>query len=170
MISRRRLYVTAAIVGAVVWLCCGTVTGMASFEYHGPVHEHIQGEDRENVVAFSNLAFKVGGVWALCGVLVGIIIMARFIAQPVRAHMTPVPRPSFGEHGPKSESELKMVPVAIGLGLVGSILLYHFFIKGMSLPPKTTITEISPIIAVASTSLISVSILPLTLKWAGVGR
>ncbi|UCF67404.1 MAG: hypothetical protein JSV80_16795, partial [Acidobacteriota bacterium] len=170
MVSRERLYLTAAIVGAVVWLCCGTVIGMASFEYHGPVHKNLEGQDRDNVIAYSNLAFKVGGVWAVCGAVAGILIMARFLAQPSEAHFTPIPRSSPGRTGPKSLSELRTMPVAAGIGLVGSILLYLLFIKKLALPPKTTLTTVGPIIAVVGTTILSVSILPLSLKWGGGRR
>ncbi len=170
MVSKRRLYLTALAVGAVCWFSCGTVTGMASFDYAGPIHKNLGGPARENLEAHSILAFEVGGVWAACGALVGLLIMARFLAQPIEAHMTRIPQIDPGRSGPRTQAEMNAVGVALGLGLGASLLLYHLYIKNIELPRYTTVSGASPWVAVIATTLFSCSILPLSLKFGGFRR
>jgi hypothetical protein len=121
------------LVGAALWCAAGTLTGITSFEYIGGIstEKHaVEQETKQKYITPPHI--MAGGLWAICGAGIGILILLSYTARQKEDYFTPIP--AFLTRVPlfriflkfvrlKTFAEAKTVPLVSFLFMLGGVLL-----------------------------------------------
>jgi hypothetical protein len=121
------------LVGTILWCAAGTFTSVSSFQYIGGTGTEklaVERDAKEKYITPPHIMAE--GIWALCGVGTGILILLSYTSRQKEDYFTPLPSsltrlrsyrllPKFVR--PKTLAEAKLVPLASLLGIIGGVLL-----------------------------------------------
>lgn len=161
-----------AFRGFWLWLLCGVITAMVSFKPIIPLELIKDNEEvlKEYQSAWSGLMFKTSAIWAISGIIMGILVWVIFTFRPPHEHKILMPRVApdspFGS-GPKTLAEAKSTFIVIFVSLIFVSLVYRFILP-MTLGSQQFLelnqSKGPMIISCIQTGILSNLILPFSLK------
>ena len=158
------------LVGSVLWCAAGTCTGVLSFRYAsstGAEKPAVEQETKEQYITSAHS--MAGGIWAICGVGTGILILLSYTNRQKEDYFTQPPS-SAGRIllkfvRPKTLAEAKTVPLASLMSVLGGVLLPILVLP--KLATSETVIIRTPAVRIfaglATTGFATMFILPLSL-------
>jgi hypothetical protein len=163
------------LVGAVLWCAAGVSASLSSFQYVGGPGLESSVEKREIKDEYITPPhILAGGIWAICGAGVGILILLKYTGQQKEDYFTPIP-PSLTRLLPfqillkfvrlKTFAEAKTLNLVSFLSVLGGVLLPLLVLPKLATSEAVIIrpADVRIFAGLATTGFATMFILPLSL-------